>query len=106
MTKKLLTVMAAVMSCALSGAPAFAQSSQYGGGLSLTVPLGDRAGGPSVRPFAYGNGGSDPNSSLGSGLGGDNATGSLGAGLNLGSAWSGAAGVGSTAVGSVPSIRK
>ena len=92
MTKKLLTLMAAVVSCALSGAPAFAQSSQYGGGLSLTVPLGGRGGGPSVRPFAYGNGGSET-ISVGSGFDA-NPTGSLGPGVgsSLGSVSSGALG--------------
>jgi len=92
MAKKLVALMAGIMCCALSNAPGFAQSHSYGGGLSLTVPLGDRGGGPSVKPFAYGNGGNSA-TGLDDGVSSDSSIGALGSGLNLGP---GTAGLGNT----------
>jgi len=102
---KLLALMAGIIGCALSSVPGSAQTAQYGGGLSLTVPLGDHASGPSVKPWAYGNGGSDM-TSLGSGFGSDNTGGNFGSGVgsSVGSISSGAANIGKSlnALGAAP----
>lgn len=89
------TTIAVAVACAVSSAPALAQSSQYGGGLSLSVPLGTDGGArPVVRPWAYGNSsGSAMDSgsgfSSGSGLGTSGSVGSsLGAAVSAGSSLS------------------
>jgi hypothetical protein len=94
MAKKRLALVAAVMSLALTDASAFAQSGQFGGGLSLRVPLGSDGGHTVVQPWAYGN------STAGSGPGsfGSDPTGAIGGtgGSSLGAALSSGASVGAT----------
>jgi hypothetical protein len=95
MTKKRLALVAAVVSLALTDASAFAQSGQFGGGLSLRVPLGADGGHTVVQPWAYGN-----SSTAGSGPGsfGSDSTGGIGGtgGLSLGAALSSGSTVGAT----------
>src|SRR4029077_6669488 len=95
MAKKRLLLVAGVMSFALTNASAFAQSGQFGGGLSLRVPLGTDGGHTVVQPWAYGN-----SSTAGSGCGlfGSDSTGGIGGtgGSSLGAALSSGASVGAT----------